>query len=89
LNRIDHGWHAIFITTEVDDAIGLLVTTTSVTSGDETLVITATLLLARDHQGLEGLGALRQLLEVARGHAASARRGWFVFSNSHLISTFY
>src|SRR5690606_14270606 len=78
-NTLNFGWNAILVALEIDNAIVLLVTTTDMTGGNVTVVVTT--------------GAFRFLFEQARkrtafvqvvindlDHAATTRRGRLDFN---------
>src|SRR3954453_6502160 len=76
--------HAVLVvTTEVDDAVGALMTAALMTDGDPAVHVAAALVVQRLDEGLFRLGA-RDLDEVgdARATATGSRR--LVFANTHL-----
>src|SRR5699024_4071616 len=84
----DLGRNAVLVvTTEVDHAVGALVTTTLVTGGDTAMTVTPTLGVERTHQGLLRLRT-RDLDEVAHAGAATTRWRRPLFTNAHLFRAF-
>ena len=82
----DLGRHAVLVVaTEVDDAVGALVTAALVPGGDPALVVAAALLGQRAHQRLLRRRP-RDLDEVGDRRAATARGGRLVLADSHEFS---
>src|SRR5699024_10944980 len=83
LDVSDLGRHAVLVVaTEVDDAVGTLVTATLVTRGDASLVVAAALLGQRARQRLLRRGP-GDLDEVGHRGATAARGGRLVLADSH------
>lgn len=80
----DLGRHAVLVvTTEVDHAVGALVTATLVANGDPTGVVTAALAVQGANQRLLRRGP-RDLYEVGHAGATTARRSRLVLADAHL-----
>lgn len=83
LNRIDRCNDTVFDTTEVDDAVFLFVSATTVTRSDFALVVPSAGFGLWTQQGTFWLVARRQFLEVANRRVASAGAGRLVDSDAH------
>ena len=85
LNVSNLGRNTVFVvTTEVDQTVAALVSTTLVAGGDVTVGVTPTGLVQRAQQRLFWLGA-SDLVKTRNGAVAATRRSRLVFTNSHTI----
>src|SRR4051794_5055299 len=83
----DLGRHAVLVVaTEVDDAVGALVSAALVAGGDAAVAVAAALAVQRADERLLGVVA-GDLGEVGDGRAAAARRRRLVLADTHISSS--
>src|SRR5690554_2305714 len=82
LNTLYCCWNAIFVTTEIHQTVMLLMSTTDVTRGNTTIIVTTTSLRFFLEQWCVRSAFMKLLVDYADDET-TARRSRFAFNNCH------